>query len=181
MAKVGKILIGTGIGAGLIYLLSSLLGKKKLGDKLDTITLASIHKLDLQGLVVRIDVVLKNPTEYSLRIKQPYVRLLIGDKLIGSSQIKNDIIEIKGYSSLPLKNPIYITIPVSGLLSLGGSFYQALVKKQAVTITIHTLTSIDVGSKWIGYDKKDNIALKPKLPAKPKSPAAPKPTVKTKK
>jgi len=180
MAKIGKILIGTGIGAGFIYLLSTLLGKKKLGDKLDTITLASIHNLDLKGLVVRIDVVLKNPTEYSVRIKQPYVRLLIGDKLIGSSQIQNEVIEIKGYSSLPLKNPIYITIPASGLLSLGGSFYQALVKKQPITLTVHTLSSIDLGSRWIGYDKKDNISLKPKLPAKPKLPVKQKQNVKHK-
>jgi len=171
MAKIGKILIGTGIGAGLIYLLTNLFGKKKLGDKMDSITLANIHSLDTKGLIIRIDVVLKNPTEYSIRIKQPYVRLLVGTNLIGSSEIKNEIIDIKAYSSVPLKSPIYVTIPLSKLLTLGGTFYQALVKKQPVTITVHTLSSIDLGAKWIGYEKKDPIALKPKLPVKAKVPA----------
>ncbi len=173
MANLGKIIIGTGIGAGILYVLTSLLGKKKLGDKMDTITQAHIHKLDIKGLVLRIDVVLKNPTEYSIRIKQPYIRLLSGTNLIGSSEVKGDIIEINRYSSTPLKNPIYITIPLAKLLMLGGTFYQALVKKQPAVLTVNTLSSIDLGSKWMGYDKKDFITLKPKQP-----PVKPNPNVK---
>jgi len=168
MAKLGKIIIGTSIGAGIIFALTKLLGKKKLGDKLDSITQASIHNFDEKGLVVRIDVVLKNPTEYSVRIRQPYVRLLVGDSLVGTSQVKSNIIEIKSYSAAALKEPIYITIPLSKLLTLGGTFYQALAKQQPVIITVNTLSSIDLGAKWIGYDKKDPITLKPKLPSKTK-------------
>jgi hypothetical protein len=188
MASIGKILLGTGIGAGVIYVIANLMGKKKLGDKLDTRTLAAIHSLDLKGLVIRVEVVLSNPTEYSLKIKHPYIRLLIETKqadgkagppkLIGASTIRNEVIEIKPYISEKLKEPIYITIPLTGLLSLGGSFYQTLVKKQPVTLTVHTLSSIDTGVKWLGYEKKDPITLKPKTSAvatKPKvTPTKPK-------
>lgn len=175
MASIGKILLGTGIGAGVIYVIANLMGKKKLGDKLDTRTLAAIHNLDTKGLVIRVEVVLSNPTEYSLRIKHPYIRLLVGTSLIGSSAIKNAVVEIKPYTSEKLKDPIYITIPLLGLLKLGGTFYQTLIKKQPVTLTVHTLSSIDTGVKWLGYEKKDPITLKPKT-----SSVAVKPKLKTK-
>lgn len=168
MANLTKILLGTGIGAGVLYLLSNLLGKKKLGDRLDSITSASIHSLDLKGLTVRVDVVLKNPTEHSIRIKQPYVRVLAGDKLIGSSQVVDQVIEIKAYGATPLKDPIFIQVPLSGLLSAGKAFYQALSKNQPVTIGVDTLSSIDLGGRWIGYQKRDLIPLKPKLQPKTK-------------
>lgn len=172
MASIGKILFGAGIGAGLIYALANLLGKKKLGDKLDTLTTASIHNLGLNGLTVRIDVVLNNPTEYTVRIKQPYVRVLVGDKLMGTSQLQNQVIEIKPYAPVKLKEPIYLTIPVVSLLSLaGGTFYKALMQKLPVNITVHTLSSIDLGARWIAYEKKDTITLQPKLPALGKKPA----------
>lgn len=180
MARVGKILIGTGIGAGLLYLLTNLLGKKKLGDKLDTLTTAMIHSLDLKGLTVRIDVVLNNPTEYTLRIRQPYVRLLVEDKLVGNSQVENQEIEIKPYAAVRLNSPIYITVPLTGLLSVGGTFYRALKAQQPVNIKVDTMTSIDLGGRWVGYQKQDTIALKPKLPAKPKASSNAKPDVKRK-
>ena len=179
---MGKILLGTGVGAGLLWIVSNLMGKKKLGDKLDTRTLAAIHNLDTKGLVIRVEVVLSNPTEYSLRIKHPYIRLLLETKLpdgkpgqpklIGSSDIKNAVVEIKPYSSQKLKDPIYITIPLTGLLSLGGSFYQTLIKKQPLTLTVHTLSSIDLGGKWLGYEKKDPMTLQPKKAAAPGKPKA---------
>lgn len=159
MAKFGKILIGTGIFATLIYGLTKLLGKKQLGNKLDTITQASIHSLDLKGLVVRVNVVLKNPTQYSIRIKQPYVRLLLGDgKLIGSSQIIDKLIEILPYGVQQI-DPIFLTIPVSGLLALGGGFYQMLLKKQPVKIAVITMSIIDLGVKMIPYVKTDDFTL----------------------
>src|SRR5688572_20813204 len=112
-----KILIGTGIAAGIggiIWAVSWMLGKKKVGDKLDTVTTAMIHSLKLNGLTLRIDVILKNPTEGTLTIKQPYVKVLFENKVIGTSQIQDKVIEIAKYGAKPV-DPIYLTIPATGL------------------------------------------------------------------
>ena len=85
-----KILITTGIVAGiggLVWGASYLIGKKKVGDKLDTVTTVNVHSLNFKGLTLRIDVILKNPTEGTLKIKQPYVKILFENKVIGTSQV----------------------------------------------------------------------------------------------
>jgi hypothetical protein len=159
-----KILIGTGIAAavgGLVWGISYLLGKKKVGDKLDTVTTAMIHSLKLNGLTLRIDVILKNPTEGTLTIKQPYVKVLFANKVIGTSQIQDKVIEIAKYGAKPIE-PIYLTIPATGLLTLGDGLFKVLIKKQPAKITTVTITSIKIGSKYVTYEKPDVITLKPK-------------------
>jgi hypothetical protein len=159
-----KILIGTGITVGiggLIWGISYLLGKKKVGDKLDTVTTAMIHSLKLNGLTLRIDVILKNPTEGTLTIKQPYVKVLFDNKVIGTSQIQNKEIVIAKYSTKPF-SAIYLTIPATGLLTLGDGLFKVLIKKQPAKITTITMTSIKIGNKYVSYEKPDVITLKPK-------------------
>lgn len=160
--NVTKIIVGTGIGAGIIWLISNLLGKKKVGDKLDTATSAMVHSVDLKGLVIRIDIVLKNPTEGTLTIRQPYVKVLFDNKEVGTSQIVQDEIIINPYSAKPLAKPIYLTIPATGLFTLGIGLYKTLVKKQATKITVITYSSIKLFGKFISYAKTDLIPLSPK-------------------
>jgi hypothetical protein len=158
-----KILIATGIAAGIggiIWGISYLMGKKKVGDKLDTVTNAMIHSLD-GGLTLRVDVILKNPTEGTLTIKQPYIKVLYDTKDLGSSQIQNTEIVIPPYGVKAL-NAIYLKFPLLQLLKLGAGIYNILVKKQPVKITTITYTSIKIGSKFLSYQKPDVITLKPK-------------------
>lgn len=159
-----KILIGTSIAAGiggLAWGLSYLLGKKKVGDKLDTVTSVMVHSIKLNGLTLRIDVILKNPTEGTLTIKQPYVRVLYENKLIGSSQIQDKTIDIVKYGVKPLA-PIYLTIPATGLFTLGDGLLKVLLKKQPAKITTVTVTSLKIGGQYVTYEKPEIITLKPK-------------------
>lgn len=175
MPSITKIVIGTGIGAGMIWLVNFLLGKKKLGDQLDTITQARVHSVDLKGVTIRVDVVLKNPTQYSVRLKQPYVRLLLGGDLIGSSQIVDKQIELAAYKAQAI-DPIYINIPISGILKFGKTFYQSFVQGQPVKLNVITMSVIDLGIKQIPYVKTDTVTLN-----KQSAPAGSKPSVSTKK
>jgi hypothetical protein len=108
------------------------------------------------------------------------VKLLFANgKLIGSSQIVDKKIEIKPYGVQSI-DPIYVTIPISGLIAMGNSIYQMLLKKQPVKITIITMSIIDLDLKMLPYVKKDEITLnapksikpaaKPQLPAKTTKP-----------
>ncbi|MBL7933151.1 MAG: hypothetical protein JNL60_14690 [Bacteroidia bacterium] len=159
-----KILIGTGIVAtigGIAWTINYLMGKKKVGDKLDTITTAMVHSVKLNGLTLRIDVILKNPTEGTLTIKQPYVKVLFENKVIGTSQLQDKVIEIAKYGAKPI-DPIYLTIPATGLLTLGDGLFKVLLKKQPAKITTITTTSIKIGNSFVNYEKPDVITLKPK-------------------
>ncbi len=159
--KTGKIILGAGIGAGVIWLVNYLAGKKKVGDKLDTLTRASVHSVSLTGLTLRIDVTLKNPTEYTLRLKQPYIRILYQNKLVATSQLENKIIELPKYG-VKLLDAIFITIPATGLLTLGDGLFKVVMKKVSAKITTITLTSIDIGGRFIAYEKTDVMDLKPR-------------------
>ena len=75
MSKLKNIVIGTTIGAGVIGLVSYLLGLKRTSAELESVATAMIHSVKLDGLTVRIDVILKNPTNSSLTIKYPFVKL----------------------------------------------------------------------------------------------------------
>lgn len=164
MEGAKKILIGTGIVAGiggLVWTISYLIGKKKVGDKLDTVTRAMIHSIKLNGLTLRIDVILKNPTQATLSIKQPYVKVLFEKKVIGTSQIQDKTIQIPKFGTLAI-DPIYLTIPATGLLTLGDGLLKLLVKKQPAQITTITTTGIKIGNSFVSYEKPDVITLKPK-------------------
>lgn len=159
-----KILITTGIVAGiggLVWGASYLLGKKKVGDKLDTVTTVNVHSLNFKGLTLRIDVILKNPTEGTLKIKQPYVKILFENKVIGTSQVSDKVIEIVKYGAKAIE-PIYLTIPATGLLTLGDGLLKILTKKQAAKITTVTMTSIYIAGKYREYSKQETTNLKPK-------------------
>lgn len=159
--KAKNILIGTGIGAGLIWLANKLLAKKKVGDKLDTDIQVMVHAIDLKGLTLRMDVTLINPTEGTLTIKQPYIKLLYNQKDIGATGLANKKIIIPAYSPKKL-DPIYLTIPAMGLFNLGTGLWSVLFKKQAAQITAKISTSIYLAGGFRNYETTQVINISPK-------------------
>ena len=67
------------------------------------------------GLTIKTDVRLQNPTKNSISITQPYVKLLNGDTLLASNTIKSNVTKIDKWSEAILKD---LTFNVS-LLQLG--------------------------------------------------------------
>lgn len=161
--KTTALVLGTAAGAGLIYWFATeLLPKKKVGDKLDTVTKVNIHSIKLNGVTLRIDVTLKNPTEGSLTIKQPYIKLLYGAKELGTSKIENKLVEIEPYKEKDM-DPIYFTIPLMGLLSFGSALAKALKDPKGATITAIIMSSIKLTKeKYLAYSRKENFLLKRK-------------------
>lgn len=173
MNRLKKILIGTTIGAGVIGLVSYLSKLKRTGAELESVVKANIHSLKFDGLTTRIDVKLKNPTDSSLKLKFPFVKVIykqrvkengkekVIEKVIGTSKVINKDIAIPKHGEANITG-IMITIPTTELLSLAGGVLNLLNKKQAVPITVKTITTIDLGWKKIPYTKSDDMTLKPK-------------------
>ncbi len=157
------IVIGTAaaITTGIFFFIGDLLSKKKVGDKLDTKIKVMVHSINLSGVILRIDVTLINPTEGTLTIRQPYIKVLFNNKEVGTTELKDQKVIILPFKPKPL-DPIYLTIPVTGLLSLGGGLLSLLVQKKPAQITTKILTSIYIAGGFKSYEKTDVMNLKPK-------------------
>lgn len=75
MSSFSRFLLGTGVGVGIYAGIRYMLGLKRMQDEIEIIPTVNIHKLDLKGLVIKIDVQMKNPTQGTVNLQFPYVKL----------------------------------------------------------------------------------------------------------
>lgn len=136
-ALMGGVVIG-----GVIFI-PKLIQLNNAAPELDVIPKAMIHKFDpLSGLTIRIDVQLKNPTPAAFKLKYPYVRVTLGETLLGTSQSVNTDIGMPAYGEANI-TAIMLQIPMLKLLSLAGTFLKAVTANQETKINIATVTHID--------------------------------------
>lgn len=154
-----KLLIGLGVGTGAFAAINYFRKLSRTSAELQSVSSMQVHKLDLSGLTLRVDVKLKNPTAASFKLKFPFVKLIYKDAVIGSSQAVNTDISLPAYGEAVI-NQIMINIPIVGMFSLGMGLFQSLTKGEAVKMNTQTLTSIDLGWKKIPYEKTEEITLK---------------------
>lgn len=150
---------GIGIGGAVVAAANHLAGLKRASEGLESVTRTIIHKLDLLGLTLRIDVVMKNPTNTALTIKQPFVKVIYQKATIGTSQSVDKDITIPAFNQVTI-DPIMLNIPWMGLVSLGFDLLKTLNDNKPVAVTVKTLTSYRVGLRWYPYEKDDPITLK---------------------
>src|SRR4051812_21833105 len=110
MPSWGKILLGTTIGAGIAGAVAYAMLLKRMGTQLESVATAKIHSIKLDGITIRIDVQMKNPTASSVKLKFPFVKILFKDKIIGSSKVINKDITIPAYGEAKIDG-VMITMP----------------------------------------------------------------------
>jgi hypothetical protein len=153
--KITVATIATGaIIGGTIYVVRL----NKTSAELETIPMAKIHKLDLTGLTIRVDIQLKNPTRTAIKIKFPFIKLLYKGIAVGSSQVVDKDISIPAFGEAVI-NQILIKIPMINIFSLSGGLIQAVQSQQEIKIDVTTITTIDLGIKKLPYSKSDTITL----------------------
>lgn len=158
MASIKKILLGLGIGGGAVAGGMYLWRLNKTSVNLEVVPMVKLHKLDLQGLVLRVDVQLKNPTRMSLKLKFPFIKLLIKGSIIGSSQAVNQDIAIPAFGEAKFE-AIMIRVPMFSLLSTAKGLLQAIQQGDVFKIGVTTMTTIDLGIKKVPYEKTDEVQL----------------------
>src|SRR5687768_8494044 len=114
MARIRNIVIGVGAIAVIAYGTNYLLKMNRLSAELETVTKVNIHKVSLDGVELRIDVILKNPSGGSIHVKHPFVKMIYKGNTIASSQVKDVNIPILKFSEVSMES---IVIKV-GFLSL---------------------------------------------------------------
>lgn len=157
--SVNKLLIGVGIGA---TALAGYAYAKKMSltqAHLEVIPSAMIHKLNLTGMIIKMDVRLKNPDGGTFKIKYPFIKIVHEGSTLGSSQAVDKDIQLPAYGEAVI-NGIMIQIPLLSIISSAYKMFQALQKGSEIKLTAVTITTIDLGWNKIPFEKKDEITLK---------------------
>lgn len=160
MADWKKIGIISGIGAGVVGLVTYITRLTKTNAQLEAVTTAKIHSLKLDGLTIRVDVTLKNPSAGTFSIKFPFVKLLFKNSVVGTSQVIDKDIKIPSYGEAKIE-AIMVKIPMTSMFSIGAGLFQLLTQKKPAIISVMTISTIDLGWKKLPYEKTDNMTLNP--------------------
>jgi hypothetical protein len=151
---MNKLVIGAGVagaGLGLAYYLKM----QRLSKELEITTKVSIWKVQLMGLVLRVDVQLKNPSGGSVSIKYPFVKMQYNGQTFATSEVRSDNFPVPAYGQIQL-DPIYISI---GFLSLATSLPDLIAeyrKTGKITVQVQTITTLN---SLFPYTKSDNMTI----------------------
>lgn len=159
MGLLKRILIGTGITAAAAGVVIYFRRLSKAGKELEAAPRVNIHKLGLDGITLRVDARLKNPTRTSLKIKFPFIRILYKENSIGTSRLIDKDIVIPKYGEVVIEG-IMINIPLFGLFSLGYDLYKALGSGEGIVVKVKTMTTIDLGFSKLPFSDEKEITLK---------------------
>lgn len=159
MSFVTKILATTVLGAGAIAGWSYLKNLKTAGAELEIVPKAAIHQLSWNGLTIRLDVLLKNPSNGSFSLIAPFIKLLYKDTTIGSSTPVNKEFKIPAHGQVMIDN-ILVQIPMTNVFSVVFALIKALTSGEAAMLTVRTTTTINLGIIKLPYENKQDITIK---------------------
>ena len=159
MSSFTKILAGTVLGAGVIAGIGFIKNLTKAQASLEIIPQASLHSLSWDGIIIKVDVLMKNPSKGSFSIKFPFVKLSYKGTMIGSSQVVNKDIKIPAFGEAMIEN-ILVQIPVTSVFSIVFALVKSLYNKEPVKLTIKTMTTVDIGIAKIPYDKETEVTIR---------------------
>jgi hypothetical protein len=161
MSLTKKIIVGGLVGAGAIAGYSYFLKMKKTQAELEVVPEATIHEINLNGITIRLELLLKNPTKGSFSLKFPFVKLKYKDSLIGSSQVVNQDIKIPAFGQVKIEK-ILVNVPILSIFSVSSSILKAIQGKEEVKITATLLTTLDLGWTKLPFEESHVITLKKK-------------------
>ena len=155
MNNLTKILIGTGVVITGGYLLKM----SRTSANIETEIKAKKHSLKLSGLTIRVDAKLKNPTDGTLKIKYPFVKLAYQNSTIGSSQVVNQNITIPSFGEANIEG-VMINIPLTGIFSVAMDLLKSLKTGTGVKVMIKVVTTIYTTFSTIPYEYEVEQTLK---------------------
>lgn len=159
MSITNKIIAGTVLGAGAVAVIAYFKNINRAQAQLQVIPNASIYQLSLEGLTVKVDALLKNPTGASFKIKYPFIQLTHKNVLVGSSQVVNKDIKIPAYGQVLIKD-MMVKIPVLSFFSVVYDMVQSLLGNQSIVFTIAVITTVNLGWTEVAFEHKQDLTVK---------------------
>lgn len=155
MNRWGKIAIGAGILLGGGYLIRM----SRTSANLEIEVGSQILSLKLSGITVKVNAKIKNPTDGSLKIKYPFLKLIYKGETLGSSQVVNQNITIPAFGEANIEGMI-INVPLSGIFSIGMDLLKSLKTKEGVKVIVKVITTIYTTFSSLPYESEIEQVLK---------------------
>lgn len=148
------------IGAGVVLIAGAALQAAKTAGKLVATPLFKAPRLpDFQRIVFPLEVQIKNPTAGSLKFNFPFVELMIGETLIGSSEARHEVVRIKAHSQTMLRD-IAIEVPLLNLGSFAGPLLDFVrQKRHSVDLKVRISSQADLGLSTIPVNITQPITI----------------------
>ncbi len=159
MSATNKIIAGTVLGVGAVAAIAYFKNINRAQAQLQVIANASIYQLSLEGLTVKVDALLKNPTGASFKIKYPFIQLTHKNVLVGSSQVVNKDIKIPAYGQVLIKD-MMVKIPVLSFFSVVYDMVQSLLSNKSIVFTIAVITTVNLGWTEVAFEHKQDLTVK---------------------
>lgn len=119
---------------------------KRTVKNLEAITRGTLANLTWKEVTIRIDTVLKNPTNGNLKIKFPFVKVKHKDFLIGSSTVQNKDLEIPAHGELKIDN-LFVVARIADLEAVAGEFFDYLLGKRAeVAVDVEVISQLQTAA-----------------------------------
>jgi len=110
--------------------------------RLEILTDFNVHKVDLSGITLRVDVAFQNPSKGTVKIKFPTVRLYNGNSLLGYSAVVNKDFTIDSYGETKL-DPLFIELKTLTLLTEAPSLLANVRKTGILSVSGKILTTLN--------------------------------------
>jgi hypothetical protein len=123
----------------------------------NTRTSVNVHKVSLSGIEFKTKVTVQNPSPIALNMQYPFVNILYQGSSLGTSTVKNELINIPKYGEqsfdLNIQSAGWLTL----IQSLGTSLINRIRSGEKTDLEITAATSTKVNN--IPYLKEDLIKL----------------------
>jgi hypothetical protein len=155
MNSLTKILIGTGVvlTGGYLFRMS------RTSANLEIEANSEILSLKISGLTVRINAKIKNPTDGTLKIKYPFLKLIFKGETLGSSQAIDKDITIPKFGEVNIEG-IIINIPLTGIFSIAMDLLKALKTNEGVKVSVTVITTIYTTFSTLPYETEIEQVLR---------------------
>lgn len=157
MSLIKNFLLFTGIGGGIgIFTLGRY---RRLGKELQVVPSHRISNFTLlKGFTLELDATIKNPTNVKLDIRFPFMSLMMGSELLGSSTVVDKIVTIPAHGQVSL-DPIQIPVKGSEEADALVQLFLALESGQPVNADLVVDSAVESAFLEISFQKTVPISL----------------------
>ena len=162
----GKVMLMGTAGVGILLLALSATAAasraSELSSDLSVETSGRIHKLELSGLTLAVDVTVKNPSRTSVTFRHPFVKLRSGGKDLLSSEINSSLYSVERYGEK--KFTLYFKTSLPALSMMLPALAKEYFSKGTLTLEVYEKTELTaVGGialvEPFPYPKTDTITF----------------------
>ncbi|GAA5036582.1 hypothetical protein GCM10011506_30150 [Marivirga lumbricoides] len=144
-------------GAAAFFTGRYLLRLNRASNTIVTRTTLAVNKVGLSGIELKASVRLQNPNPISLSLQFPFVNLTYKEVSIGSSQVKDEILELPAHGEKAFNIIIQSVGWLALIQTLGSDLVQSIRSGQKATIELMTTVTTKVNG--IPYTQAELIKL----------------------